>query len=43
VKNRLFGTDGVRGVIGSELNPLFVSKLAVAIGTFFSEGATSTK
>lgn len=39
MKNRLFGTDGVRGVIGSELNPLFVSKLAVAIGTFFSEGA----
>lgn len=36
---RLFGTDGVRGVIGKELSPDFVLKLSLAIGSFFQEGS----
>jgi phosphomannomutase/phosphoglucomutase len=36
---RLFGTDGVRGVIASELTPLFIAKLAWAIGSYFKEGS----
>lgn len=35
----LFGTDGVRGVIGVELNPVFVTRLALAIGAYFKEGS----
>jgi phosphomannomutase/phosphoglucomutase len=37
--NRLFGTDGVRGLVGSELNPLFIARLAHAIGSYFGEGS----
>jgi phosphomannomutase/phosphoglucomutase len=37
--DRLFGTDGVRGVVGSELNPLFIARLAYAIGSYFGEGS----
>jgi len=36
---RLFGTDGVRGVVASELTPLFVARLAWAIGSYFKEGS----
>ncbi|MEM4869672.1 MAG: phosphoglucosamine mutase [Desulfurococcaceae archaeon] len=36
---RLFGTDGVRGVVGVDLNPVFISKLASAIAFFFGEGS----
>ena len=36
---RLFGTDGVRGVINKELTVDFVVKLAYAIGTYFGEGS----
>ncbi len=36
---RLFGTDGVRGVVNVELDPLFALKLGYAIGTFFGEGS----
>lgn len=39
VLRRLFGTDGVRGVVGSELNPEFIAKLAWAIGSYFAEGS----
>ncbi|RLE54762.1 MAG: phosphoglucosamine mutase [Thermoprotei archaeon] len=35
---RLFGTDGVRGVVNRELTPEFVTRLALAIGTYFSGG-----
>ncbi|MEZ0393542.1 MAG: phosphoglucosamine mutase [Desulfurococcaceae archaeon] len=35
---RLFGTDGVRGIVGRELTPDFVLRLASAIGAFFGEG-----
>jgi phosphomannomutase/phosphoglucomutase len=37
--DRLFGTDGVRGVVGSELNPLLIARLAYAIGSYFGEGS----
>ncbi len=36
---RLFGTDGVRGVVNRELTIDFVVRLAYAIGTFFGEGS----
>ncbi len=36
---RLFGTDGVRGVVGSELTPEFSLRLALAIGTYFESGS----
>ncbi len=36
---RLFGTDGVRGIVNKELTIDFVVRLAYAIGTFFGEGS----
>ncbi len=36
---RLFGTDGVRGVLGSDLTPELVLRLSRAIGAFFGRGA----
>ncbi|ABN70377.1 phosphoglucomutase/phosphomannomutase alpha/beta/alpha domain I [Staphylothermus marinus F1] len=36
---RLFGTDGVRGIINEELTPELALKLGMAIGTFFGEGS----
>lgn len=36
---RLFGTDGVRGVINEDLTPEFVLKLSLAIGSYFGEGS----
>lgn len=36
---RLFGTDGVRGVVNTELTPEMVLRLAMAIGTYFSSGS----
>lgn len=36
---RLFGTDGVRGIVNKELTVDFVVRLAYAIGTFFGEGS----
>lgn len=36
---RLFGTDGVRGVVGVDLVPSFITKLASAIGSYFGEGS----
>ncbi len=36
---RLFGTDGVRGIINRELTPQQALRLGQAIGTFFGEGA----
>ncbi len=36
---RLFGTDGVRGIVNKELTVDFVIRLAYAIGTFFGEGS----
>jgi phosphomannomutase/phosphoglucomutase len=35
---RLFGTNGIRGVVNVELTPEFVMKIASAIGTFFERG-----
>ena len=32
---RLFGTNGIRGVVNLELTPEFVTKIGSAIGTFF--------
>jgi len=32
---RLFGTNGIRGVVNLDLTPEFVTKIASAIGTFF--------
>lgn len=37
--SKLFGTDGVRGVVGKELIPQFITKFALAVGAFFNEGA----
>ncbi len=36
---RLFGTDGVRGIVNKELTPDFALRLALAIGTYFGEGS----
>lgn len=36
---RLFGTDGVRGVVNTELTPEMVLKLAMAVGTYFGPGS----
>lgn len=36
---RLFGTDGVRGVIGVDLTPDFALRLGKAIGAFFGKGS----
>jgi len=35
---RLFGTNGIRGVVNKELTPEFVIKIAESIGTFFEQG-----
>ncbi|MEM2021033.1 MAG: phosphoglucosamine mutase [Zestosphaera sp.] len=37
---RLFGTDGVRGVVNEDLTPEFVTKLALAVASFFGEGSS---
>ncbi len=36
---RLFGTDGVRGVVNKELTPELALRLGSAIATYFGEGA----
>jgi len=36
---RLFGTDGVRGVVGRELTPELALRLGRAIGAYFGKGA----
>ncbi|MET1159957.1 MAG: phosphoglucosamine mutase [Thermoprotei archaeon] len=36
---KLFGTDGVRGIVNEELSPEFALRLGQAIGTFFGEGS----
>jgi len=36
---KLFGTDGVRGVINKELTPELALKLGKAVGTFFGRGS----
>jgi len=33
--SRLFGTNGIRGVVNQDLTPEFVTKIGAAIGTFF--------
>jgi phosphomannomutase/phosphoglucomutase len=35
---RLFGTNGIRGVVNEELTPQFALKIGEAIGTFFEQG-----
>jgi len=37
--HKLFGTDGVRGVVNEELGPDLALRLGMAIGTFFGEGS----
>jgi len=34
-QNRLFGTNGIRGIVNEDLTPEFVLKIGCAIGTFF--------
>ena len=36
--NRLFGTNGIRGVVNQTLTPDVAVKIAESIGTFFDEG-----
>lgn len=36
---RLFGTDGVRGIVGKEITPLFIAKLASAVAYYFGKGS----
>lgn len=36
---RLFGTDGVRGVVNQDLTPELILKLSLAIGSFFGVGS----
>jgi len=38
VEPRLFGTNGIRGVVNQDLTPEFVIKVGQAIGTFFKGG-----
>lgn len=35
---RLFGTNGIRGIVNEELTPEFVVEIAEAVGTFFGQG-----
>jgi len=35
---RLFGTNGIRGVVNLDFTPEFVTKVAGAVGTFFKKG-----
>jgi len=35
---RLFGTNGIRGIVNEELTPEFAIRVAQAIGTFFNHG-----
>ena len=35
---RLFGTNGIRGVVNRDLTPEFMAKTGGAIGTFFRGG-----
>ncbi len=37
-QRRLFGTNGIRGVVNKELTPEYTAKIAAAIGTFFKQG-----
>lgn len=37
-RRRLFGTNGIRGVVNKELTPETAIKIASAIGTFFKKG-----
>ncbi|MGC8975276.1 MAG: phosphoglucosamine mutase [Thermoprotei archaeon] len=37
---RLFGTDGVRGIVNEDLKPEFVVRLALAIATYFGSGSS---
>ncbi|MEM1927790.1 MAG: phosphoglucosamine mutase [Acidilobaceae archaeon] len=39
MRKRLFGTDGVRGVVGRDLNPEMALRLGRAIGAFFGRGS----
>lgn len=39
MNNKLFGTDGVRGVLNESLTPEFVTRLALAIGFYFQPGS----
>jgi phosphomannomutase/phosphoglucomutase len=38
MSTKLFGTNGVRGVVNVELTPEMAIKLGAAIGTFFGKG-----
>ncbi len=37
-QRRLFGTNGIRGVVNKELTPMLAVKIGTAIGTFFRQG-----
>ena len=37
-RNRLFGTNGIRGIPGKDLTLDFVAEMGLAIGTFFNKG-----
>ena len=36
-ENRLFGTNGIRGIVNQDLTPEFVAKVGCAIGTFYND------
>jgi phosphomannomutase/phosphoglucomutase len=38
MEKRLFGTNGVRGIVNKELTPQIVFELSLAIGSFFNKG-----
>lgn len=40
IMGKLFGTDGVRGIINSTLTPEMALRLGKAIGTFFGKGSS---
>jgi phosphomannomutase/phosphoglucomutase len=39
----LFGTNGIRGIVNKDLTPEFVTKVAIAIGTYFRARARNQK
>lgn len=40
MKRKFFGTNGIRGIVGERINPIFVSKMSSAIASFMLDKGT---
>jgi phosphomannomutase/phosphoglucomutase len=38
-ENRLFGTNGIRGIVNQDLTPEFVAEVGYAVGTFYKDAS----